>query len=85
MIDSIQKKADVILTPLVDCVEENSIDTRSTTSNDDDTQTRPITIALREDWASIIHHRSSPEEYKDFIRRDNFPSCFLEFVNGFFV
>lgn len=77
MIDEIEQQANVIIIPLIDSVEENSIDSRSTISNDTEGQIPRITIPLRVDWALIVNHQSFGVEYKDFIRKENFYQLIL--------
>lgn len=71
MKDRIEKSYEIIITPFFDNVDENSIDTRSTTSNEHDIQTRRTTITLRPDWALILNHRIFKEKYTDFIRNQD--------------
>lgn len=66
--NSIQEKYQVIITPFVDSVDENSIDTRSTTSTEYEIQTHRTTISLRLDWALIANHPVFKGKYIDFIR-----------------
>ena len=66
---SIEEKYQVTIAPSVDSVEENSIDTRSTTSTQSEIQTHPTTITLRPDWALIVSHRVFRTKYIAFIRK----------------
>jgi hypothetical protein len=67
-VDVIQNKFNVTINPIIDCVDENSIDTRSTVSIEPETKPHRTTIALRSDWALIAGHRSFKIEYREFIR-----------------
>jgi hypothetical protein len=74
-----QNKFQVTIIPLIDCVDENSIDTRPDDSNGHADRSRSTTIKLRDDWALIAGHRNFKVEYKEFIR--NYLSSFQsEFI-----
>ena len=70
IVDSIQKKFQVTINPIIDSVDENSIDTRSNVSSEYEIRSRQTTIKLREDWTLIAAHPKFKLEYKDFIRND---------------
>lgn len=73
--DSIQRRFNVTITPIIDYIDDDTI---STISIESDTRSRQTKIKLRQDWAVVAGHPKFKIEYKDFIR--NYLNTFYSII-----